>query len=175
MKGAEVHMSRQRDLRLCKYGISKYRYRELFNFCLQYPEWKFFLQNQTDNLKAANISGEPDGGLERETVGHKQYIYIDTAARTNRSTVLSNPEEDLAIKRAELSEYCSAIEECAKEAGPGIGKWLLFAVTHEAITYTELRMQHSIPCGHRYFEECRRKFFFILSKKEGRVRNTVKV
>lgn len=165
---------RQRDLRLHKYGISKYRYRELFNFCLQYPEWKFFLDNQTDNLKAANLSGEPDGGVERETVGHKQYIYIDTAIKASRSTVPGNPEEDLAIKRAELSGYCQMIEICAKEAGMGISKWLLFAVTHEAITYTDLRMQHNIPCGHEYFEECRRKFFFILSKKEERVRNTVK-
>lgn len=167
---------RQRDLRLHRYGISKYRYRELFNFCLQYPEWKFFLNNQTDNIKASNITGELDGGLERETVGHNQYIYIDTAAvRTSRSTVISNPEEELAIKRAELSEYCKAIEDCTVEAGPGIAKWLLFAVTHEAVTFTELKMQHNIPCGHRYFEECRRKFFYILAQKEGRVRNTVKV
>ena len=158
---------RQRDLRLHKYGISKYQYRELLNFCLQYPEWKFFLESQTDNVKASNINRGLDGGAVREQIGYKQYIYIETAVRVNKSTVPGNPEEDLAIRRADISERCRMIEESAREAGAEIYKWLLYAVTHEAVTHTDLMVRYNVPCGHRFFEECRRKFFFILSEKRG--------
>lgn len=32
-------MSKRRDLKLSEYGISRYRYRELYYWCLQYPKW----------------------------------------------------------------------------------------------------------------------------------------
>jgi hypothetical protein len=155
---------RQRDLRLSKYGISKYRYRELYNMCMQYPEWKFFLESQTDTIKAAGMSGEPDGGAIREK-GEHGFVYLETMARVPRAAQYENQGENLAIRRAEISDKCRVIEECANQAGGGIFKWLLYAVTHEAVTYYDLRERHNMPCGREMFDECRRKFFFNLSEK----------
>ena len=50
-------MPNKRDLKLDHYEISKYKYRELSNFCYQYPEWLKKLQeiNQESNIKSPDL------------------------------------------------------------------------------------------------------------------------
>ena len=49
-------MSRKRDLELAKYGISKWKYRELLYFCMQYQE-KRHIQKIAKDSKEYNKYG----------------------------------------------------------------------------------------------------------------------
>lgn len=129
-------MPNERDIKLDMYNITLKRYRELKYFCLQYPEWKHELNSITSALKSPIITGMPCANMTSD----------QTAA--------------LAIRKAELSKNCNMIEETAIEVNPGIHKMLIKSVT-EGIRYEEI----PVPCGRRMFYECRRKFFYLLSKK----------
>lgn len=126
----------KKDIRLKKYNISSARYRELKYFCLQYEEWKSLLALETSALKAVLISDMPS------------------------SHGISDLTELIGIKRAEVSEKCSMIEQTAIEANSEIYAYIIKNVTQE-ISYEYM----DVPCGRRQFYEARRKFFYILSKK----------
>lgn len=60
------------------------------------------------------------------------------------------------------------IEQAAAEAGAEIYPFLLEAVTTDR-SYVNLKMMFDIPCGEKYFNKRRRKFFYLLAKKRGMV------
>ena len=126
----------RKDIQLKKYNISPARYRELKYFCLQYEEWKAILNSDASALKAVHISDMPG------------------AHEISDSTVA------IALKRAEVSEKCSLVEQSAIEAAPEIYEYIIKNVT-QGILYEYM----SVPCGRRQFYTARRKFFYILSKK----------
>ena len=125
-----------------KYGISKKRFAELYNYCLQYNEWKDELRYKTNAMKSPEITGMTKGG------------------ETGDSTA------ELAIRRDLLARKCRMIEETARETDPEISQYLLKAVTNEGITYNYLRQVMGIPMGKNQYYEKRRKFYWLLSIKK---------
>lgn len=124
-----------------KYNMSKYRFGELYNFCLQYNEWKLELTYMTDTLTSPMITGLP------------------------RVQGKSDPTVTLAIRRQELENKCKMVEQTAVEADADIYPHIIKAVTNEGITYHYLREFMDIPCGKDMYYDRRRKFYWLLSKK----------
>ncbi len=120
-----------------KYWIPKFRYLELKNFCLQYPEWKSELAS-LDPLKA-NLPKISSGNF-------------------------SDPTNTLVARRLELNKKISLIENCADLSEPSISSWLIKGVT-ENYTYEYLKYKLDLPAGRDYYYDRYRKFFFILDKK----------
>ena len=58
------------------------------------------------------------------------------------------------------------VEDCAKEASSELGSFTFRGVT-EGISYTQLRMLDSLPCGQDMYYDRYRRFFYILSQKRG--------
>lgn len=129
-------MSKQKDLNLDKYKISKYRYRELKYFCLQYDEKKQRLA-ALRGLGAVTYSSEP----------HGSGISDPTAAKAERAHQLARDVE--------------LIEQTAMEVDSVNYRSLLANVTAATMPYEYL----SPACGRRQFYEDRRKFFYLLDKK----------
>ena len=155
-------MANKRDLRLHKYGISKYRYRELRNFCLQYGEWRDKLKHETNTLKSSQITDMPI------------------------SKNISDSTSDLAIKRIPWQDKCEVIEQTmilaitTLEKGntnklvydgdyQDLYKHMIMAVTEDGITYNFLsseKMKPPIPIGRDSFNMMRRYFYFLLDKNK---------
>ena len=127
---------KHRDISLKSYDISKYRYRELKYYCLQYPEWIAEL-GRCASVSAINVTGMP--------TAHNP----------------GNPTEQAAIRRAELIKQCKCIEQTAIEVDGAIYPYIIKNVT-ENIPYEYLG---AVPCGREYFYKKRREFFYKLSKR----------
>jgi len=134
-------MPNVRPLNEKKYEISKHRFLEVYHHCLQYPEWQKELKYETDTVKS----------IKYGTVGK---------ARKPGSVT-----ENLAIRREKIREKCKLIEKTALEAAPGIYLELLEGVTTEYASYRFLHDVRKIPCGKDMYYECRRKFYWLMSKK----------
>lgn len=135
-------MGKIRPLNHIKYGISGNRFRELYYWCLQYNEWKDELRYKTDTVRSIEITDMP------------------TAHNGSDAT------QELAIRRAQLSENCELIEQTAREAEPDIYQYLLKAVTDENVTYRYLKMVMNIPCGKKMYYDRRRKFYWLLDQRK---------
>lgn len=131
-------MANVRSLNKDKYRISNYRFRELYYFCLQYEEWKQELQSKRNPLKSLQYSGMPSSGTP------------------------GDPTERAAIECAELSRKCDLIEQAAQAADPELWEYIIFAVTHDNITFAFLKTQKNIPCERDRYYMSRRKFYSIL-------------
>lgn len=134
-------MPNKRDLKLNEYGISKFAYRELSDFCLQYPEKKKKLSDLRNPLKAQQYSDMPHG------------------------SGVGNPTLESAMKAAQLSRDTELVEQTALEADAGICQYIILAVTEPGISYEILKALKDIPCGKNYFYKRRRRFFYLLAKK----------
>ena len=126
------------DVKLDETEISKYAYRELRNFCLQYHEKKDRL-NAIRSLSAAPIGSMPKGN----SVG--------------------NPTEKKAMRSERLSADCELIETTVMEVGPEVYPWLIRCVTEEGATWYSMNP----PIGVNQFYAMRRRFFKLLAVKKG--------
>ena len=122
-----------------RYDISKHRYIELVHYCLQYQEWKDELKYNLGVSGGGGVDGMPKGSTRQDKL------------------------EEMAIKRAKLTEKCESIEKAAELAAGDLREYIIKAVTNEGISYDYLRSRMNIPCGRRQYYEYRRKFFWILS------------
>ena len=134
-------MSSKRDLNLDEYNIGKYAYRELHNFCLQYPEKKKRLADLRNPYKSPVITGLP------------------------RGTGTSDPTGNHAEKAAVLSADCKLIEQTAVEAGGDDYQCLLLAVTQD-VPHHYLQMLKGLEMGHDKFWAMKRYFYFCLAQKK---------
>lgn len=130
-------MPRTYDLSLKKNNISRHRYRELKEFCLQYNEKKSELEN----------------------------IYSSTPSFEGGSSGIGKPTEQKAIRAMQLRRDVDLIDQCLAEATPGeeiIRKKLKTNITiglgYESLGY--------VPCGVRQFYEYRKMFFNLLDRKK---------
>lgn len=132
-------MPNQKDLNLEKYEISKYRYRELKNFCLQYNEKKQQLATLR-GLGAVIYNNEPHG------------------------SGISNPTAAKAERAQQLARDIDLIEQTVMEVDSVNYDSLLANVTATNLPYEYL----SPACGRRQFYADRRKFFFLLDERISR-------
>lgn len=147
-------MPNRRDLNLKKYGISQARYKELYNWCLQYREWRDRLKYNTDALKAQQITGMPFG------------------SGTSNSTL------ELASKRYYWDSQCDLLERMVTEAVNTIwdddGTYgnlkkmhmLMIKAITEDYRYPYMYQVFEIPCSRDNFNDIRRYFYFILSENK---------
>lgn len=129
-------MSKQKDLNLEKYKISKYRYRELKYFCLQYDEKKQRLA-ALRGLGAVRYSSEPHG------------------------SGISDPTAAKAERVQQLARDIELIDQTAMEVDSVNYGSLIANVTAANLPYEYL----SPSCGRRQFYENRRNFFYLLDEK----------
>ena len=136
MQKEDVTLPNQKDLNLEKYEISKYRYRELKNFCLQYDEKKQRLA-ALRGLGAVTYSNEPHGSR------------------------ISNPTAVKAERVQQLARDIELIEQTAIEVDSVNYQSLLANVTTINFSY-----EYTSPtCGRRQFYQKRRIFFLLLHMK----------
>ncbi len=132
-------MVESRDLSLSEYGISKTRYRELKNFCLQYNDWKKELANMPpDTVKAAN-----------------KELPCSTGATFDSTS-------SLVARREFLQRKCERVEQAALAASGDLYQHIIKGVTND-YTYDWLRHM-GLPCSRATYYRLRRKFFYYLSK-----------
>ncbi|MCB6475585.1 hypothetical protein LI171_04945 [Emergencia timonensis] len=128
-----------RPLNEKKYKISKYRFKELYYFCLQYNDWTKEIR---ENRMLSSIEqGEGKGNN------------------------IGRPTENAGLRNADLTERVKLIEQTAIEAAPDIYQYILLAVTNEGYSFNYLKMMKGMPCEKDKFYDRRRKFFYLLSKK----------
>lgn len=78
---------------------------------------------------------------------------------------ISAPTEKLATRRAELKSKMQIIEDAARETDEQIGMYILIMATTPEMTFDRLKAEHKVPCERDMFYDCRRKFYWLLSKK----------
>jgi len=131
----------KRDLRLDKYGINKYRYRELKAFCEQYPDWKNELNNH------AYIQGVD---YDKEPISSN-----GTSDRTGKD----------AIRLIRYERNCQLVEKVAKETDTEFWEYLIKAICYE-VPLTYLISVDNMHLEKSAFYERRRLFFYLLDKEK---------
>lgn len=131
-------MARERDIAMQRYEISKYRYRELKYFCMQYREKKNAI-SQMRGLSGVCCSGIPGGGG------------------------IQDPTAREAEKTEKLRRDTELIEQTALEVDRVNAQSLIANVTSDNMPYEYLM----VVGGRRQFYEARRKFFWLLDRKLG--------
>lgn len=120
-----------------KYWIPKYRYLELKNFCLQYPEWKQELSEISVLKSISKIT--PSGNF-------------------------SDPTCNIACKIISIKARLELIDHTAVEADDFLAKWIIKGVT-ENISYEFLHLQLDMPTSRDTYYDRYRRFFWLLDKK----------
>ena len=141
-------MSKRWIINLERYNISKRRYLELINFCMQYPEWRAELEYTQDALKSPTMSGMP------------------------RSGEMSDTTSNLAVKRIDLQIKCELIEQLAIKCCPDAYRELIKNVSEECYSYESMenKLMHTgdiMPISKYEFYGCRKLFFFLLDQARG--------
>lgn len=134
-------MPSKRDLKLDQYNISKYAYRELHNFCLQYPEKKKRLAELRSPYSSPQITGLP------------------------HSNDISRPTESKAEQAAVLALDCKAIEDSAYEVSVQDKEHIIMAVTQD-VPWHYLQLLKGLTTGEYKFRQEKRKFYYLLAKKK---------
>lgn len=130
-----LELPNKKDIVLEEFDISKFRYRELLNFCMQYEEKKKKVK-EFCQISAVKYSGMPKGNK------------------------IADPTAEKADMLLQLKEDIELIEQTAIEADGEIYKQLLDNIT-KGISYLHL----DIPYSRASFYRKRKKFFFLLSLK----------
>lgn len=133
-------MPNKKDLKLDQYGIGKYTYRELHNFCLQYPEKKRRLRELENPYSGPKWTGLPSGGVAGDPTGRN------------------------AERAAAASADIDLIERTASKVAGKDALWLIKNVT-QGIAWEYM----PVSCGRRKFYDMRRMFFYFLAKSKGYV------
>ena len=128
-------MPNKKDIVLDEYDISKFRYRELLNFCMQYEEKKNKVK-EFCHISAVKYSGMPKGNK------------------------IGDPTADKADLLLRLKADIELIEQTAIEADGEIYSELLDNIT-KGVSYLHL----DVPYSRASFYRKRKKFFYLLSLK----------
>ena len=134
-------MPSKRDLKLDEYNIGKYAYRELHNFCLQYPYKKQRLADLRSPYHSPQITGLPHGNDAGQ------------------------PTEDSAERAAALSHDCEMIEQAALEVSASDYQCIILAVTQDVPWYY-LRELKGLKTCEKYFRDEQHRFYYLLAQKK---------
>ena len=128
-------MPNKKDIVLDEFDISKFRYRELLNFCMQYEEKKNKVK-EFCHISAVKYSSMPKGSK------------------------IGDPTADKADLLLRLKADIELIEQTAIEADGEIYSELLDNIT-KGVSYLHL----DVPYSRASFYRKRKKFFYLLSLK----------
>lgn len=133
---------RVRHSKKSKYYLEKHALYTAIHYALQYLEWKEEHKALIEKgAGALSYSDEPHG------------------------TDVTRPTERDGIRAYELARKIEIIENAVMEAAaPAVQPYLLYAVTHEYVSFADLEAKE-IPCGRKYYYAARRKFYWYLSNK----------
>lgn len=134
-------MPSKRDLKLDEYSIGKYAYRELHNFCLQYPYKKQRIADLRSPYRSPQITGMPHSG----SVGL--------------------PTEENAERAVTLSNDCEMVEQAALQASAEDYQCIILAVTQDVPWYY-LRELKGLRTYERGFRKELHRFYYFLAKKK---------
>lgn len=134
--GVKWKLPNKKDIILDAYDISKFRYRELLNFCLQYEEKKNRIKEFCE-ISAITYTGMPKGNKIADPTAEKANMLIGLKA-------------DVEL-----------IEQTAIEADAEVYTQLLDNIT-KGISYWHL----DVPYSRASFYRRRKKFFYLLSLKK---------
>lgn len=126
-----------------QYYIPKYRFLELRNYCLQYPEWKKILKNK-DGYRCKSGISRIGGGVNFD----ESFI------------------EETVIRRDEVYNKVTSVLNAAKMADEELVDYIVKGVTL-GVSYDYLKLKCGIPCSRDTYYRRYRKFFFILDKIRG--------
>lgn len=135
-------MPNKRDLRLDKYDIGVYAYRELNNFCKQYQEKRRKLQEAECAYSAPRFDKAPGASC-----------YDDD--QTTRA----------AVRAAMISRDLEMVEQSAMEAAPEEYALFLQAMVEDH-TWNYMREIKGMRMGENDFRWRRRLFYFLLAKRK---------
>lgn len=126
-----------------KYPMTTEQYLSAKYYTMRYLEWLRDYNGLKDSVSAIGYEG---------------------ADMPHAKNKLSNPTENLAIKRAEIRAKMDKVEKCAmRAAGPDLFEWILKGVT-EDLTFNDLSQQ-GMPLERTAYYEKRRKYYYLLSKE----------
>lgn len=125
-----------------EYDIGKYRYKELLNYCRQYPEWKRQIAD-CYGLRPTTPKGSRTGGI-------------------------SDPTERAVEKAERVREKMKLIEQAAIAADDVLYPYIIENVS-TGLSY-EIMMANGKkpPCGINQFYDLRRKFFWFLDNMKNK-------
>ncbi|MCL2310876.1 MAG: hypothetical protein FWC41_00095 [Firmicutes bacterium] len=148
-------MPDKRDLNLEKYSISKHRYRELNNFCLQYYE---YIKKRDELIEERQKLYEPYFGNEFKNTK----VQDDKIVNITEESALEAFKISTRIEA--LNKKIQAIEMSVQEiAGDTFYEYLLKSITF-GISYE--RLYPKPPCNVKEFQAMRRLFYYMLDKKK---------
>jgi hypothetical protein len=127
-----------------KYKLSRHEFNTAKWYALGFNEWLEEYNKLKDSVSAIS------------------YENADMPHAVNKT---SNPTEELAERRAVLSEKMDRITRLCQVAGGDISDYLFKAVTNEDISYNTLNALMNIPCSANTFYDRRRKFYWLLAKE----------
>lgn len=130
-----IQVQRQRNVSWEQYGISKFRYRELKYFCMQYREKKEKIRRGLTRGSAVSSSAAGLSKVEQQAINNIRY------------------EKDVRM-----------IEEAAAEAHKELAQYILMSVIND-MTYEDIMKKITIPYGKTDFYGARRYFYYILDEK----------
>ena len=136
-------MPNVRPLNEKKYGISKHAFNTAYSYCLQYNDWVDELKTRLNTLKSPQITGMPGSHSGKDAT------------------------QELAERRAELTERMKKVEDTVREAvgeDTELYSYLLKYVTTEGATF-RMMSQQGIPCERTMFYRIRRRFYFLMAQK----------
>lgn len=131
----------KKDLKLDEYEISKFAYRELHNFCLQYQYKKQKLTEVRSKYNSPKITGIPHG------------------------SGVGDPAGNAAMQAASMARDIELIEKCAKAVSARDWEQIVLAVTRDVPWYY-LRMLCNLETGEKKFNNERRYFYYLLAKEK---------
>lgn len=126
-----------------KYYLESHELAVAINYAYCYKIWESELERIGDGMKGVSYDCQPKGGSQ------------------------DNVLEEIAIRRAEISDRMALIESTCRMANEELYPWLLIGVTQEEASYNYLRnnLNPKIPCGHNLYYESRQKFHFLLYQR----------
>ena len=135
-------MPYKRDLKLDKYDIGTFAYRELNNFCKQYTSKKKRLRELQSLYKTPKLTDMPE----------------------NRAPC--DPTGEYAKKAVIVSNDIDMIERAARQASPTEYELFLLAVT-EDVTWNYMRQLKNMKMNEKVFNDRRRYFYYLLAEMKG--------
>lgn len=123
-----------------KWYLSKYRFRTVANFCLQYRELKAESQD-ISGIKGVTYTGIPHG------------------------SGVGDPTARQAERIAEASRKVEIIERNVKLVAGELSYWMIRGLTEENMTYDKLRYEEGMPLPRNYYSQMRREIYWRIAQE----------